>query len=140
MAKVVVGLSGGVDSSVAAVLLHKAVGERLTCVFVDHGLLRKDEGDYVEKTFSMYKGQQQTVRMRFVMSLYETVAEQFGSSASYYYNDEHHFTVLADVNISDQFYGWLCGLGKRVKIISPEYVANDYKAFLDKIRKMYDSD
>ena len=49
--KVLLALSGGVDSSVAAVLLHKAVGENLTCVFVDHGLLRKDEGDFVEKTF-----------------------------------------------------------------------------------------
>lgn len=48
--KVLLALSGGVDSSVAAVLLHKAVGDNLTCVFVDHGLLRKDEGDYVEKT------------------------------------------------------------------------------------------
>ena len=44
-------LSGGVDSSVAAVLLNKAVGKNLTCVFVDHGLLRKDEGDSVERTF-----------------------------------------------------------------------------------------
>ncbi|MBQ9420308.1 MAG: glutamine-hydrolyzing GMP synthase [Lachnospiraceae bacterium] len=44
-------LSGGVDSSVAAVLMHKAIGDRLTCVFVDHGLLRKDEGDMVEQTF-----------------------------------------------------------------------------------------
>ncbi len=41
--KVVLGLSGGVDSSVAAVLLHKAIGKNLTCIFVDHGLLRKDE-------------------------------------------------------------------------------------------------
>ena len=49
--KVLLALSGGVDSSVAAVLLHKAIAERLTCVFVDHGLLGKDEGDYVEKTF-----------------------------------------------------------------------------------------
>lgn len=49
--RVLLALSGGVDSSVAAVLLHRAVGENLTCVFVDHGLLRKDEGDFVEKTF-----------------------------------------------------------------------------------------
>ena len=44
-------LSGGVDSAVAAVLLHRAIGDRLTCVFVDHGLLRKDEGDMVERVF-----------------------------------------------------------------------------------------
>lgn len=49
--KVLCALSGGVDSSVAAVLLSKAVGEQLTCVFVDHGLLRKDEGDQVEAIF-----------------------------------------------------------------------------------------
>ncbi|MDD3350754.1 MAG: glutamine-hydrolyzing GMP synthase, partial [Eubacteriales bacterium] len=49
--KVLCGLSGGVDSSVAAVLVHKAIGDRLTCVFVDHGLLRKDEGDQVEAIF-----------------------------------------------------------------------------------------
>lgn len=49
--KVLCALSGGVDSSVAAVLVHKAIGKNLTCVFVDHGLLRKDEGDQVEKIF-----------------------------------------------------------------------------------------
>lgn len=49
--KVLCALSGGVDSSVAAVLLAKAVGRQLTCVFVDHGLLRKDEGDEVEAVF-----------------------------------------------------------------------------------------
>ncbi|WP_032120657.1 glutamine-hydrolyzing GMP synthase [Clostridium amazonitimonense] len=49
--KLICALSGGVDSSVAAVLVHKAVGKQLTCIFVDHGLLRKDEGDNVEKIF-----------------------------------------------------------------------------------------
>ena len=49
--KVLCALSGGVDSSVAAVLLSKAVGSQLTCVFVDHGLLRKNEGDEVEEVF-----------------------------------------------------------------------------------------
>lgn len=49
--KVLLALSGGVDSSVAAGLLSRAVGKQLTCVFVDHGLLRKDEGDQVEGVF-----------------------------------------------------------------------------------------
>ena len=50
--KVILGLSGGVDSSVAAGLISRAVGDQLTCVFVDQGLMRKDEGDFVEKTFT----------------------------------------------------------------------------------------
>jgi GMP synthase (glutamine-hydrolysing) len=54
--KVLCALSGGVDSSVAAVMLQKAIGDNLICVFVDHGLLRKDEGDIVEKTFKEKMG------------------------------------------------------------------------------------
>jgi GMP synthase (glutamine-hydrolysing) len=49
--QVICGLSGGVDSSVAALLVHRAIGDQLTCVFVDHGLMRKDEGEQVIKTF-----------------------------------------------------------------------------------------
>ena len=50
--KVLCALSGGVDSSVVAVLIHKAIGDQLTCIFVDHGLLRKGEAEGVMKTFS----------------------------------------------------------------------------------------
>jgi len=50
--KVLCALSGGVDSSVVAVLIHKAIGDQLTCIFVDHGLLRKDEAEGVMKTFA----------------------------------------------------------------------------------------
>ncbi|WP_420828850.1 MULTISPECIES: glutamine-hydrolyzing GMP synthase [Metabacillus] len=50
--QVLCALSGGVDSSVVAVLIHKAIGDQLTCIFVDHGLLRKDEAEGVMKTFS----------------------------------------------------------------------------------------
>jgi GMP synthase (glutamine-hydrolysing) len=54
--KVLLGLSGGVDSSVLAALLHRAIGEQLTCVFVDHGLLRLGEGDQVMATFAEHMG------------------------------------------------------------------------------------
>jgi GMP synthase (glutamine-hydrolysing) len=49
--RAICGLSGGVDSSVAALLVHRAIGDRLTCVFVDHGLMRKDEGEQVVRAF-----------------------------------------------------------------------------------------
>jgi len=54
--EVILGLSGGVDSSVAAALIHKAIGARLTCVFVDHGLLRLNEGAQVMQTFARNMG------------------------------------------------------------------------------------
>jgi GMP synthase (glutamine-hydrolysing) len=54
--EVILGLSGGVDSSVAAALIHKAIGDQLTCVFVDHGLLRYKEGEQVMETFAKHLG------------------------------------------------------------------------------------
>jgi GMP synthase (glutamine-hydrolysing) len=54
--EVILGLSGGVDSSVAAALIHKAIGKQLTCVFVDHGLLRLNEAEQVMKTFARHLG------------------------------------------------------------------------------------
>jgi GMP synthase (glutamine-hydrolysing) len=57
-ARAVCGLSGGVDSSVAATLVHRAIGDRLTCIFVDTGLLRQGERDGVERTFRQHMGMQ----------------------------------------------------------------------------------
>jgi GMP synthase (glutamine-hydrolysing) len=54
--EVLLGLSGGVDSSVVAALLHRAIGDQLTCIFVDNGLLRLDEGDQVMRTFAQHMG------------------------------------------------------------------------------------
>ncbi len=70
--RVILGLSGGVDSSVVAALLHRAIGDQLTCVFVDHGLLRAGEGDQVMQTFARHMGVQ-VIRVdaaeRFFMAL-----------------------------------------------------------------------
>jgi GMP synthase (glutamine-hydrolysing) len=54
--RAICGLSGGVDSAVAAALVHRAIGERLTCIFVDHGLLRENEREQVERTFHTHLG------------------------------------------------------------------------------------
>src|ERR1700739_235797 len=54
--RAICGLSGGVDSSVAALLVHRAIGDRLTCVFVDHGLMRKNEGAQVISAFRDHSG------------------------------------------------------------------------------------
>ena len=53
---IVIGLSGGVDSAVAASLIHRAVGDQLTCIFVDHGLLRQGEAAQVIETFERHMG------------------------------------------------------------------------------------
>ena len=66
--KVLCALSGGVDSSVAAVMLAKAVGDQLTCVFVDHGLLRKNEGDEVEEVFVLRPIQLNFIQMLQIVS------------------------------------------------------------------------
>src|SRR3546814_15047600 len=55
--EVILGLSGGVDSSVVAALLHRAIGDQLTCVFVDTGLLRWQEGDQVMATMAAHMGE-----------------------------------------------------------------------------------
>jgi len=60
--KVILGLSGGVDSSVCALLIHKAIGRNLTCIFVDNGLLRKEEGSKLKKTLK----QHMNINIRFV--------------------------------------------------------------------------
>jgi GMP synthase (glutamine-hydrolysing) len=60
--KVILGLSGGVDSSVTALLIHKAVGKNLTCIFVDNGLLRKDEAEKLKKTLKQHL----KINIRFV--------------------------------------------------------------------------
>ena len=72
--RVICGLSGGVDSAVAAALVHKAVGDQLTCVFVDHGLLRKGEREQVERDYVAATGIRLVVvdaRERFLSALFE---------------------------------------------------------------------
>ena len=96
--EVILGLSGGVDSSVVAALLHRAIGDKLTCVFVDNGLLRLNEGDMVMSTFAKHMGVK-VIRIdaeqRFLDALHMPRA----------HNNNHLFTFrrtgfLGDVSVS----------------------------------------
>lgn len=98
-----------------------------------------DMETYTQRVFSMYGGTQQRVSIQFINPLLDTAIERFGTGKDVFYRpeDEKHFVVTADVEVSDQFYGWLCGFGRRVKIISPTSAAEEFKAYLDKISGMY---
>lgn len=94
---------------------------------------------YTQRVFSMFGGTEERVRIRFVNYLLDTAIERFGKGENVVYSksDEYHFTVYADVEISDQFFGWICGFGKKAKIIAPESVVDQFTKYLDKIRESY---
>ena len=121
--KVLCALSGGVDSSVAAVLLAKAVGKQLTCVFVDHGLLRKNEGDEVEAVFGSEGPYEEFIRV------FEEEAKKIGAVDFLVQG-----TIYPDVIES--------GLGKSAVIKShhnvgglPDYV--DFKEIIEPLRMLF---
>lgn len=93
---------------------------------------------YTQRTFSMFSGEKEHVLIKFRMSLLDAAIERFGrANVSYIKNDEHHFTLSTDIEISDQFFGWLCGFGVGAQIVAPDHVKSKFEAFLDGIRKMY---
>lgn len=93
---------------------------------------------YTQRVFSMFGGEQKRVTLRFINPLLDTVVDRFGTKDVIYNKvDDRHFTVSAKVEISNQFFGWLLGFGKRVKIIAPDDIAEQFKTYLDKIREMY---
>lgn len=97
-----------------------------------------DMKTYTQRTFSMFGGKRERVGIRFVSSLLDTAVERFGRyNVSYSRSDDHHFIVLADVEISDQFFGWLCGFGTKAVIQFPSSVVAQYKEYLQKILSKY---
>ncbi len=98
-----------------------------------------DLKSYTQRVFSMYGGTRQRVTIRFINPLLDTVVERFGSTARYLQVDDTHFEVTVEVEISDQFFGWLLGFGKRAKLTAPESAVADLNAYLDKIQKMYEN-
>ena len=93
---------------------------------------------YTKRVFSMYGGEQKLVEIRFINPLLDAVVDRFGTKDVQYVKvDDKHFSVTAKVEISDQFFGWILGFGKKAKLIYPEAVIDQLRAYMDKIREMY---
>ncbi len=94
--------------------------------------------NYTQRVFGMFGGKRVRVSLRFINPLLDTVIDRFGTKGvSYSKEDENHFTVTPVVELSDQFFSWLCGFGNKVKILWPESVIDEFKEYLDKIRTLY---
>lgn len=99
--------------------------------------------EYTKRVFGMYSGDKQNVEIRFINPLLDTVVDRFGTKRNqvqYRKIDEKHFSVSTTIEVSEQFFGWLCGFGKRAKILHPPMVVKDFNKFLDKIKSNYDED
>lgn len=105
----------------------------------DEAFQKLDIRTFVQRTISMYSGKQAEVTLRFITPLLDAVIDQFGTKNIRYKKvDEGHFTMTATLDISDQLFGWLLRFGRRVKILSPESVVDQFAAYLDKVRAMYE--
>ena len=93
---------------------------------------------YTQRVFGMFGGQQERVQMRFINPLLDAVVDRFGTKGVLYSKvDDNHFTVTSSVEVSDQFFSWICQFGKKAKIMMPERVVKQFTEYLDKIRSLY---
>ena len=104
----------------------------------DAEFAKLDIRTYAQRVFGMYGGTQKRVSIQFINLLLDTAVERFGTKDVQYSKvDEHHFKVSANVEISDQFYGWLLGFGKRAKLIWPDDEVEKFKEYLEKVMRTY---
>ncbi|MBQ3568886.1 MAG: WYL domain-containing protein [Anaerotignum sp.] len=96
-----------------------------------------DLAAFAKKTFGMYGGQDETVTLTCHNSLIGVMLDRFGQDVPLVPVDDSHFYVKPLVAVSQQFYGWLTGLGNMVQITGPEHVKEEYKAYLTDILKNY---
>ena len=95
---------------------------------------------YAKRAFSMFNGEEKRVNIQFTASKLDTVIDRFGTGADVTYipKDKHHFTLSANVAVSDAFYSWLTSFGTSAVILYPQEVIDGYKNFLEKIQKKYE--
>lgn len=97
-----------------------------------------DLKSYTQRVFSMFSGKQERVTIRFINPLLDAVIDRFGTNGVKYYKaDDNHFNVAVNVEISDQFFGWICGFGNKAKIIDPLKVKEQFLEYIEKIKNLY---
>ena len=89
------------------------------------------------RMFSMFSGKTQKVKIRFSNHLANVVIDRFGKDITMIPEDEKHFTIHTDIEVSPQFYGWVCGLGRGVRILAPAEVVEEMGNYVKGIAEMY---
>lgn len=99
-----------------------------------------DMSSYTKRVFSMFGGEKEMVSIRFINPLLDAVIDRFGTGAGVYYrpDDEQHFIVRTEIEISPQFFGWVCGFGKEAKIVSPAPIAEQFHNYIKDINSLYE--
>lgn len=98
---------------------------------------KTDIAEYENKTFGMFGGVEQMVSIQFENQLIGVVIDRFGKEIDIRKRDENYFSIRIKVAVSNQFFGWLTGLGTGTKILSPVSVIENYRQYLEKISLQY---
>ena len=98
---------------------------------------RFDLAQYTRRTFGMFGGNEETVRIRFPNKYVGVVIDRFGKDVALRPDGNDGFIARVIVAVSEQFYGWITGLGREVKIVSPEWVAEEYMSLLKDLGSVY---
>lgn len=89
------------------------------------------------RVFAMFSGEVKKVKMRFSNRMANVVIDRFGQDIVMYPDDKKHFTIHTDIEVSPQFYGWVCGLGKAARILAPAEVVEEMGNYVKGIAEMY---
>ncbi len=132
----------GYDSD-AGIIKHFRVDKMNNIVIMDKAregkdvFKRIDMASYSNKRFGMFAGEEKRVKIEFEKRYVGVVIDRFGKNINMHKSDEDHFVVNVDVAVSNQFYGWVFGLGDGVKILGPKEVEEDMRRMLEDILCRY---
>ena len=99
--------------------------------------LALDMADYTKKSFGMFGGKEQTIKLLVHNSLAGVIIDRFGKDIMMIPIDEQYFTVNVDVHVSRQFLGWVFSLGEKVKLLGPDEVVEEMKAEIRRLNQQY---